>query len=511
MEGAHAADHDVKVKVHKETSTNDPPAEEYIFGEDDEVIFIGSVVAGANSRMSCEEVLPPVKFEEPSTSEPEQETEQESKRKRGRPRGKRRSLFSLGRPSKPQQEAAPTDQSCCALCRMDDPSLGDLKRVGIGRYGRKPLWAHSECLHYASRKTEDESDPDLVTRAIYHALPCKRCKKKRATMGCRIERCPYACHYPCAIESGGEYVDNVGFYCPGHVHIAKKQALTLTKWPTESPVQYTAVNIWDDIDTEDIEFIAAHSHHWEQYTPTYLNQNLASKVFVQEIFFGHWAYCTNLRKQGIAKQYEVRALVDIESEDMIGEYVGRVRYQKDIEDSQYVANFWYPPELGDLGDKQLCLDAEHEGNEMRFVNSVAPTTAFYIRQNATMSTLWCRNQLRVVLTATKKILKGQPIIVNYNEFSSSFFEENMPFLPRFTINIPPIPPEVLASGKKSALAQLLPPALPPHETKSPATLAIKQEPSKEEGEEVEARVAKRPRLTTDQTTRQPPAEVIVID
>jgi hypothetical protein len=29
------------------------------------------------------------------------------------------------------------------------------------------------------------------------------------------------------------------------------------------------------------------------------------KVFVQEIFFGHWAYCTNLRKQGIAKQYEV--------------------------------------------------------------------------------------------------------------------------------------------------------------------------------------------------------------
>jgi hypothetical protein len=120
--------------------------------------------------------------------------------------------------------------------------------------------------------------------------------------------------------------------------------------------------------------------------------------------------------------------------------------------------------------------------------------------------------LRVVLTATKKILKGQPIIVNYNEFSSSFFEENMPFLPRFTIKIPPIPPEVLVSGKKSALAQLPPrPALPPHETESPATLAIKQEPSKEEGEEGEARVAKRPRLTTDQTIRQLPAEVIVID
>ncbi len=59
---------------------------------------------------------------------------------------------------------------------------------------------------------------------------------------------------------------------------ASPEALTLAKWPTDSPVQYTAVNIWDDIDTEDIEFIAAHSHHWEQYTPTYLNQNLTSKV-----------------------------------------------------------------------------------------------------------------------------------------------------------------------------------------------------------------------------------------
>jgi hypothetical protein len=32
------------------------------------------------------------------------------------------------------------------------------------------------------------------------------------------------------------------------------------------------------------------------------------QVYVQEIVFGHWAYCTNLRKQGIAKQYEVHEL-----------------------------------------------------------------------------------------------------------------------------------------------------------------------------------------------------------
>jgi hypothetical protein len=62
----------------------------------------------------------------------------------------------------------------------------------------------------------------------------------------------------------------------------------------------------------------------------------------------------------------------------------------------------------------------------------------------------------VVLTATRTILKDQPVILDYNEYSSSFFEdENLPSLPRFTIRIPPIPEQVLACGRKSALASLL--------------------------------------------------------
>jgi hypothetical protein len=54
--------------------------------------------------------------------------------------------------------------------------------------------------------------------------------------------------------------------------------LTLCKWPVESPVLYTPVNVWDDIAVEDYEFITSHSHHWEHYTPMYLNQNLSTKV-----------------------------------------------------------------------------------------------------------------------------------------------------------------------------------------------------------------------------------------
>jgi hypothetical protein len=116
------------------------------------------------------------------------------------------------------------------------------------------------------------------------------------------------------------------------------------------------------------------------------------------------------------------------------------------------------------------------------------------------------------MTATKRILKGQPIIVNYNEFSSSFFEENMPFLPRFTINIPPIPPQILASGKKSALAQLLGTS-PSNEVESRA-LVIKQEPNGEDEEEGTSEPRpKRPRRTTDgdQQPSPPSTEVIVID
>jgi hypothetical protein len=71
---------------------------------------------------------------------------------------------------------------------------------------------------------------------------------------------------------------------------------------------------------------------------------------VREIFAGHWAWCEELASKGQSdpfqncskanterrlgskkkpsKQYEVIAVEDFEEEDFIGEYVGKVIYQK---------------------------------------------------------------------------------------------------------------------------------------------------------------------------------------
>jgi hypothetical protein len=66
--------HDVKINPRYGAAETSPAAAEEYKGDDDddEVIFLGST-AGANPRLSCEEVLPPAILEEPNTSEPEQE------------------------------------------------------------------------------------------------------------------------------------------------------------------------------------------------------------------------------------------------------------------------------------------------------------------------------------------------------------------------------------------------------------------------------------------------------
>ncbi len=109
------------------------------------------------------------------------------------------------------------------------------------------------------------------------------------------------------------------------------------------------------------------------------------------------------------------ALEDLEEEDFIGEYVGKVIYQKvmsglfitiygkcvlttivqDIDDSKYVAMFYFGQSLPQsLRDNPMCIDAQECGNEMRFINSVSPITPPDITQNATMSTVWCRGEVR---------------------------------------------------------------------------------------------------------------------
>jgi hypothetical protein len=52
-----------------------------------------------------------------------------------------------------------------------------------------------------------------------------------------------------------------------------------------------------------------------------------------------------------------------------------------------------------LGDNtlDLVIDAADVGNETRYINSVNSHTALFIRQNATMNTVWCRGAIRIII------------------------------------------------------------------------------------------------------------------
>lgn len=81
---------------------------------------------------------------------------------------------------------------------------------------------------------------------------------------------------------------------------------------------------------------------------------------------------------------------------------------QDILDSKYVAMFYFGSSLPQsLRDNPMCIDAQEGGNEMRFINSVSPITPPDITQNATMSTVWCRGEVRTLDTATWHSLFGK--------------------------------------------------------------------------------------------------------
>jgi len=103
--------------------------------------------------------------------------------------------------------------------------------------------------------------------------------------------------------------------------------------------------------------------------------------------------------------------------------VGRIKFHRDCPNSRYIAAFWKPESVN--WEDALCVDAESYGNEARYINSVTPTTPPYFKQNATMSTVWCRGELRVIISATRFIPKLHPIIIDYDEFENSYFDPTL--------------------------------------------------------------------------------------
>jgi len=203
-------------------------------------------------------------------------------------------------------------------------------------------------------------------------------------------------------------------------------------WPLGNKIKYLSTNNWDGIQWEDFQFINSRFSEWEKYEPFWFYSDLQPRIKVREIFEGHWAWCNDMQQKSIkdnhkkrfSKQFEAVALKDINEEEMICEYVGRVKYYNQVLESTYVAEFRMPDSFpNNFKEKQLCIDALEEGNEARFINSITALTAPHIKQNASMHSVWCREQLRVIIFATQKIKTGEPIILDYNEWAATYFEE----------------------------------------------------------------------------------------
>jgi len=147
--------------------------------------------------------------------------------------------------------------------------------------------------------------------------------------------------------------------------------------------------------------------------------DLEARTYIREIFPGHWAFCPELQKEA-KRQYELVAARNINEGEWIGEYTGTVDFR--INCGQKYTAAYYMPDTVDLVDGDLCVDGENYGNETRYINSLSPSSPDYITKNATMTTVWCAEQLRIGIFALKAIKKYCAIIVDYNEYSNSYFK-----------------------------------------------------------------------------------------
>jgi hypothetical protein len=295
--------------------------------------------------------------------------------------------------------------------------------------GVEPLhgdWSHALCLFYASR-LHLENDPALVARSKRHNLRCSGCKKRRATIGCAVPACKRVFHLHCAKSSGGDWHTSKNvYYCNIHVESASQTSLKISHFPVDCGIQYQRVCDWSGVPKDYVATLVEHRYCWENYSPMWFRLNLDTPLKVLPIGAGHWAYSAYLSKRylhGHPVQYEVVAGREIDDGEVIGEYVGVVKFA-DEADSEYVAALYWPDNLpDDLARRPLVIDAAELGNETRYINSVNNETAHFIRQNATMNTVWCNGMLRILISATRHIPRGHPIVLDYEEHGTSYFAE----------------------------------------------------------------------------------------
>jgi len=305
---------------------------------------------------------------------------------------------------------------------------------------------------------------------------------KRATIGCVMSSCRNIYHLGCACLAGGELHPCNGLYCEKCLPKAIEMKKENVRWPKNNKVEYQITNNWDSGDSIS-NYINSNSHCWEAYPSEPSNWlfwkgDIESRTYIKQIFPGHWAWCPQIAKSGKSQeQYELVASVDIENEDWICEYTGSLTFRRYY--GQKYATSVFMPENISFEDGELCIDAETCGNEARYINSVTPFTAPYIKKNATLITVWCAGQLRIGVFATTHIPKFHAIILDYNEYSNSYFKTKLTSKAEKNLKIHRPDPCVLISFKDQKL-HVDPPGVVPETDSFTETIYISMAESEPE-------------------------------
>lgn len=110
----------------------------------------------------------------------------------------------------------------CAFCgEGDDRGLlklpGDAMGVHPLVYVSQRLFVHDQCTIASPLCFNRGGKWYNVTKEIRRgrSISCAQCKRRGATIGCNIERCPKSYHWKCAVSCGWS-LNQIQFYCPEH-------------------------------------------------------------------------------------------------------------------------------------------------------------------------------------------------------------------------------------------------------------------------------------------------------
>lgn len=306
----------------------------------------------------------------------------------------------------------------CALCDKSNVNCietGPLSSIYEDQSG-KILWAHAYCFAL-SPKLPDETVAAFLKRCSHTS--CNHCKRRNASLYCEKKKCcSRKYHLECAIASGCEYMESTGvFVCEQHLAPYCQEHQELIGFPPGTAV-YLRYSDWSLISERDVKKIVAFSRHYQPLLVHWFRRSFYDFVRVVEIDRGDWAFDEQFPSK---KQYGIVARKTIVKGVIFGEYTGRVHYDGDpaVAKSAYCAKIFLP-EAAAKTIPPLVIDGQDFGNEMRFINSVAPWTPAEIKANVHFVTYWVAGRPRIMLEALDTVSEGQTVILDYGK---EYFEE----------------------------------------------------------------------------------------